>query len=196
MAQGTSPGPAHHLDGAQGTGTEAVRLDPPGERPSSGRKRPCGADARREAPEGAGPSVTRRPSDPDVIGAPVEPEDLSAERAERVIAMLVAELVDERARQLVRHEIDARRLVEREEGQRHQPTAAELMRAMLGAIERLASTPDATAVGAHMVALRECRRLLVHGAREYPTLRRSRAQAAADKKPARPREGTNRIPRN
>lgn len=102
------------------------------------------------------------------------------------IGPIVAELAAARARFLVVHEINERDLVVRST-QEGQPTAHEVVAAILAALEKHATGPRPTATGAHDIARRMAVAMGVVGS--FPAVRRTRAQVDAAPNPHRKREG-------
>ena len=119
-------------------------------------------------------------------------EDLLTVAVQQVAAALgpvVAELAAARARFVVAEEIERRDLVARE-SETDQPAAHEVVSAILERLERHATRPGATAVGAHDLVRRVARSMGVYGAGSAPALRRTRAEVDRDPNPLRAREGT------
>lgn len=102
---------------------------------------------------------------------------------------VVADLASARARFLVAAELERRDLVPRA-SVTDQPTAAELLDAILGRLACHAAEPRSTATGAHDVARRVGRSMGVAGATSRSAFRRTRAEVDRDPSPTRPREGT------
>lgn len=102
------------------------------------------------------------------------------------VGPIVAELAVARARFLVVHEIKQRDLVVRST-QEGQPTAYEVVAAILAALEKHATGPRPTATGAHDIARRMAVSMGVAGS--FPAVRRTRAQVDAAPNPLRKREG-------
>lgn len=116
-------------------------------------------------------------------------DDLLVAAVQEVAAALgpvVARLAEARARFLVADEIKRRDLVVRET-QEGQPTANEVVTAILVALGRHAAGRGSTATGAHDVARRTAVSMGVVG--RFPAFRRTRAQVDADPNPRRKREG-------
>ena len=105
------------------------------------------------------------------------------------VGPIVAELASARARFLVADEIERRDLVPRENFG-GQPTANELLAAVLQRLEEHAIRPRATATGAHDIARRVGVSMGIVGAEGHPALRRTREQVDRDPSRSRPREGT------
>lgn len=116
----------------------------------------------------------------------------SDDRTMAAVAALVDALVAERLPAAVAAEVERRDLVPRPEWSLRQPSANQVMRAMLGAIEVAARKGAGTFVGGHKVALQAARDLGVDGAKGYPVLRRTRAQVLESPNPEQPPEGMSR----
>lgn len=101
---------------------------------------------------------------------------------------IVADLAEARARFLVADEIERRDLVPRQVFG-DQPSASELLVAILRRLEDHASRPRSTATGAHDIARRVGVSLGIVGAEVYPAFRRTRSQVDADPSLMRRREG-------
>lgn len=106
-----------------------------------------------------------------------------------VVSPIVVELVEARARFLLAAQIERLELVPRA-SVTDQPTAHEVLRAVLARLADHASTPGATATGAHDLARRVGRSLGVHEADSCRAFRRTRAEIDDDPNPRRKREGT------
>lgn len=105
-------------------------------------------------------------------------QDLAA-----AIAPVVAQLAEARARLLTAQVIEERRLVPWESAH-DQPTAYEVLSAILRRLEEHAGRPQATATGAHDVARKVGVRLGVYDAESQPAFRRTRGQIEADREAA------------
>lgn len=113
-------------------------------------------------------------------------QDLSA-----ALAPIVVEIASARARFILADEIERRDLVPRQSFG-DQPSANELLVAVLRELARHASNPRSTATGAHDLARRVGVSMGVVGAKSHPAFRRTRAQVDADPNPGRRREGRAR----
>jgi len=121
-------------------------------------------------------------------------DDLLVAAVQEVAASLgpiVAELAESRARFLVADEIQQNDLVPRQ-AFGDQPSANELLVAILRRLEKHARNPGATATGAHDVARRVGVSMGIVGAEAYPAFRRTRAQVDVAPNPLRRREGRAR----
>lgn len=125
---------------------------------------------------GAAAMVSHRPP----VG---DEDDLLIEAVREVAAAvgpIVAELAAARARFLTAQQIEERRLVPLE-SVTDQPTAFELLVAILRALEAHAGRPRATATGAHAIAKKVGVSMGVYGSERQPGFRRTRGQIEADK---------------
>lgn len=110
------------------------------------------------------------------------------------VGPIVAELAEARARFMVAQTIEDRDLVVRA-SQEGQPTAFEVLRAVLEELERHATKPPsegATAAGAYNIARRVGVRMGVYDAERLPGLTRTRGEVIEAPNPRRKREGARR----